>query len=109
MDPLSLDAKPDERRLWDALVNGEWPRDAGRRLGIPRKRVWYLCEKWARKQIYDYGVTCDLGWVNRCGKPCGHVQWAARTSAMTGEFVEIDSRAPACCALVHGHPGECMP
>lgn len=58
-------AKPDEMALWAALVAGEWPRTAGPRLGIPSRRVWYLCEKWARQGIYDYGVSCDLGWINQ--------------------------------------------
>lgn len=57
--------KPDEQRLWDAVVAGERPRDAGARLGIHPQRVIYLCEKWARKRIYDYGVSADLGWVVR--------------------------------------------
>jgi hypothetical protein len=54
--------KPDERALWEALRAGEQPRTAGPRLGIAPKRVRYLCEKWARRGIYDYGVSCDLGW-----------------------------------------------
>jgi hypothetical protein len=58
-------AKPDEAALWAALLAGEWPRDAGARLGIPPKRVLYLCHKWADKNVYDYGVSADLGWVNR--------------------------------------------
>jgi len=55
--------KPDEAELWAALVAGEKPRYAGRRLGIHRKRVNYLCEKWARQRKYEYGVVCDLGWI----------------------------------------------
>ena len=58
-------AKPDELALWAALEAGEWPRDAGHRLGIPPRRVNYLCEKWSRQGIYDYGVVCDLGWINQ--------------------------------------------
>ena len=57
-------AKPDELALWQALEQGEWPRDAGHRLGIPPNRVEYLCNKWARQRIYDYGVVHDLGWIN---------------------------------------------
>jgi hypothetical protein len=59
---ISTDAQDDEKRLWAAVEAGEWPSDAGHRLGIPPKRVQYLCLKWARKRIYDYGVSCDLGW-----------------------------------------------
>lgn len=55
--------KPDEAALWAALLAGEWPRDAGARLNIPPNRVRYICLKWSRKGIYDYGVTYDLGWA----------------------------------------------
>ena len=55
--------KPDEQALWDALVAGEWPRDAGRRLGIDRRRVQYLCYKWSRQGKYEWGVSHDLGWI----------------------------------------------
>lgn len=54
--------KPDETNLWNALLAGEWPRDAGRRLGIHDKRVTYLCLKWTKQGTYDYGVCADLGW-----------------------------------------------
>lgn len=57
--------KDDERALWAALLAGEQPRTAGHRLGIHPNRVRYLCEKWARRGIYDYGVSHDLGWVER--------------------------------------------
>ena len=60
--PLGAGAKPDEVALWDALIAGEWPRDAGRRLGIPEGRVRYLCHKWGDRGIYDWGTTYDLGW-----------------------------------------------
>lgn len=55
--------KEDEKQLWRALLDGVWPRDAGASLGIPPRRVAYLCEKWASKGIYNYGVSADLGWV----------------------------------------------
>lgn len=55
-------ARPDELALWHALLAGEKPRYAGRRLGIPRRRVAYLCGKWARHGDYDWGVVIDLGW-----------------------------------------------
>lgn len=48
--------------MWEALLSGEMPRDAGERLDIPPNRVHYLCEKWARQGRYDYGVAHDLGW-----------------------------------------------
>jgi hypothetical protein len=58
-------AKPDEHELWAALLAGETPRAAGQRLGIPHRRVVYICEKWSRQRIYNYGVTADLGWPER--------------------------------------------
>lgn len=54
--------KPDENKLWEAVLTGKSPRDAGKKLGIHPKRVDSLCEKWARQGKYDYGVCCDLGW-----------------------------------------------
>ncbi len=64
----SAGAKPDEHALWRAVVAGQLPRDAGRRLGIHRKRVTYICEKWALRRIYNYGVSADLGWVEVGGR-----------------------------------------
>jgi hypothetical protein len=29
---------------------------------MPPKRKWYILEKWARRGIYDYGVSVELGW-----------------------------------------------
>lgn len=55
--------KPDELNLWCAVLAGEKPRYAGQRLGIHYKRVCYLCYKWSAKGLYDYGVSCDLGWT----------------------------------------------
>lgn len=64
MGEPSKDAKPDELALWAALDGDVAPRDAGRALGMHPKRVLAICEKWARKGIYDYGVSADLGWKN---------------------------------------------
>ena len=55
--------KTDELALWDAVAAGEWPRDAGKRLRIHPRRVGFLCAKWSRRGIYDYGVVVDMGWV----------------------------------------------
>lgn len=57
--------RDDERQLWEAIQSGRWPRDAGQELGMHWKRVVYLCEKWTRQGKYDYGVSPDLGWVNK--------------------------------------------
>ena len=60
----------DEKALWEAVLAGEKPRDAGPRLGIPYKRVLYLCEKWSKQRKYEYGVSADLGWpVTQSGLP----------------------------------------
>lgn len=60
--------KTDERRLLRLVADGVKPRDAGEALGIPWKRVAYICEKWSRKGWYDYGVTVDLGWLEQPGR-----------------------------------------
>lgn len=62
---MNMPKRPDEIALWNAFGPGtahEWPRHAGRALGIPPRRVEYLCEKWSRQRVYDYGTCCDLGW-----------------------------------------------
>lgn len=64
-DRLSDSARQDERELWAAFGPAplpRTPRQAGIELGIPSKRVAYLCGKWAKAGIYDYGVTIDMGW-----------------------------------------------
>lgn len=30
---------------------------------IPYKRCWYWLEKWTRANLYEYGVSLDLGWM----------------------------------------------
>lgn len=57
--------KPDEKLLWESFGAGTpnaTPRDAMETLNMPLKRVIYLCEKWAKQKIYEYGVASDLGW-----------------------------------------------
>lgn len=44
------------------------PRDIGARLGIHRKRVEYLCQKWTDRRWYEYGVSVDLGWLTEEGR-----------------------------------------
>lgn len=44
---------------------GELARDAGERFGMTPERVEYLCLKWAEQGWYEYGITCDLGWVKK--------------------------------------------
>lgn len=60
-----MPTRPDEEALWAAFgatAEHRTPREAGQALGIPTKRVAYLCEKWAQQGRYDYGVIVDLGW-----------------------------------------------
>ena len=64
---MNMPMRDDESKLWLSFglnTEHETPRAAGRALGIPPRRVEYLCEKWARKGWYDYGVAADLGWKN---------------------------------------------
>lgn len=35
---------------------------------INYKRAWFLLRKWCDKDIYDYGVTLDLGWLTEDGE-----------------------------------------
>jgi len=32
---------------------------------IHHKQAWYYLEKWADKGWYNYGVTVDLGWIEK--------------------------------------------
>lgn len=45
------------------------PRDIINEPGFKmhHKRAWYLLEKWAGKNLYEYGVTLDLGWLTEKG------------------------------------------
>lgn len=63
LNSISAGAHRDERALWNLVVVSDLtPRAAGKLLDVHTKRVAYLCKKWARAGIYDYGVTVDLGW-----------------------------------------------
>ena len=65
---MSIPKRSDEVALWAAFgeeAQHRTPREAGQALDIPAGRVEYLCEKWTRQGVYDYGVACDLGWKNR--------------------------------------------
>lgn len=62
---MSMPKRPDEVALWNAFGPGaeyNSPRVAGWALDIPARRVAYLCKKWARQGVYDYGIACDIGW-----------------------------------------------
>jgi hypothetical protein len=50
--------------LWESFPDkiAKHPRDAGKVLGIASKRVCYLCKKWAKQGVYEYGTSIDLGW-----------------------------------------------
>lgn len=32
---------------------------------IHYKRLWYILEKWLGRDIYNYGITLDLGWLEK--------------------------------------------
>lgn len=61
--------KPDEKSLRDLVVaRGLEPaptvRELGARLGMHRKRVNAICEKWIRQGWYECGIAVDMGWVS---------------------------------------------
>lgn len=60
---MNMPKRDDEVQLWAAVEAGETVREARVRLGIPSGRAYYLCCKWARKGIYEWGTVHDLGWV----------------------------------------------
>lgn len=60
---MSQPKQPDEIDLWMAVSTGARPRDAAICLDISRNRTRYLCEKWGRQGIYDWGVCVDIGWL----------------------------------------------
>lgn len=62
---MNMPTGSDELALWRALEEGEQPKYAGSRLGIHPRRVEYICGKWARKGLYNWGVVHDLGWIER--------------------------------------------
>lgn len=47
-----------------------FPRDIINESNFPfhYKRAWYFLEKWARKGLYNYGTSLDLGWIEEKGK-----------------------------------------
>ena len=62
-----------ERYLWDRVpLNTQvgklpYPRDVIAdmvRLGMIKseKQAWRTLEKWTENDLYEYGVTLDLGW-----------------------------------------------
>ena len=60
--------KPDARVLFAAVGSGATPRDAAKRIDMNHKRMGRLCEKWAARGLYDYGVSLDLGWLTVKGR-----------------------------------------
>ena len=59
---MTMPKMNDEIALWNSFGGGVSPRQAGQELGINHKRIDYLCAKWSKQGIYDYGVCVDLGW-----------------------------------------------
>lgn len=64
--------KDDEKQflieVYDGLKNNLYPRDVINNSNLNYKRAWYLLNKWANRNWYDYGVTLDLGWLTDKGK-----------------------------------------
>lgn len=44
-------------------MEGLTPRELLKESGLPAKRMWYILQKWAGRDWYDYGVSLDLGWL----------------------------------------------
>lgn len=61
--------KPEiEQILWVNIASGKTPRESIELMvtaGIINspEQAWRTLEKWARKGLYDYGVSLDLGWL----------------------------------------------
>lgn len=67
--------KDDERELLESLQkrtaedpNQPYVRQLVADLGMNEKRAAYICEKWATKGWYDYGVNVLAGWLTDEGK-----------------------------------------
>lgn len=65
--------KSDEIALLLALASvpaGQhaYVRDLVGQLGIPEKRAAYICQKWADKGWYNYGVNVLAGWLEPRGR-----------------------------------------
>jgi len=55
--------RPEELAVLEALLEGERPRYAAERLGVPPRRLARWIEKWERRFGYDWGCAADLGWL----------------------------------------------
>ena len=58
-------AKEDERLLLKTLQSMDRPhvREIVGQLGINENRAAYICEKWAGRGWYGYGVNVLAGWL----------------------------------------------
>ncbi len=56
--------KRDEQKLFKLVEHtGKWPRAIAKAIGMHPKRCRYICDKWADKGIYEYGVSVEMGWL----------------------------------------------
>lgn len=62
-----LNLRKSEEAMFYQLIklSGKSPRELINELPINHKRAWYILRKWSGKGIYNYGVTLDLGWIER--------------------------------------------
>jgi hypothetical protein len=67
--------KDDERELLERLQkrtnedpNPPYVRQLVADIGMNEKRAAYICEKWADKGLYDYGISSLAGWLTDAGK-----------------------------------------
>jgi len=59
-------------------VHNATPREIGRLMKMPQKRVEALCNKWADRGWYEYGTTVDMGWLTDLGHARAKLEYAKR-------------------------------
>jgi hypothetical protein len=59
---------PEEEKLFREVNRGQTAEAAGARLGMPAARVNRLCLKWAKKKLYTYRTSPEVGWLTDAGR-----------------------------------------
>lgn len=59
-----------ENFLYNRIKRGEVPRDIiqdmlDKNMIKSPKQAWATLFKWARKDLYEWGCVCDLGWTTK--------------------------------------------
>lgn len=63
----------ERERYWDDRFEQTLPRAIISQIGMKPKRGNYLLEKWATKDLFEYGTLTDGGWLTPEGK-----EWARK-------------------------------